>query len=228
MHAAIEFQEVGFGYAPGDQVLKGITLTLAEGSFHVLTGASGAGKSTLLKLCHLALRPRSGRLRLLGQDVAGLSRSAVSGLRRRIGMVDQDCQFLDHLDLSQNLALPRILRGDRPESYAEDLADLITWVGLTGREAARPPELSSGERQRAALARAVIASPEVILADEPTGNVDARMGQHLLSLMVELNRLGKTVLIATHDLGLIRSAREAVPVRLLRLSGGQIALGATL
>ncbi|MEM9050234.1 MAG: ATP-binding cassette domain-containing protein [Pseudomonadota bacterium] len=224
----IEFQDLGFGYTARERVLERVSLVLPDGSFHVLTGASGAGKTTVLKLCHLALRPSQGDLRVFGQSVQGLSRDAVTATRRRIGIVHQDCQFLDHLSVRQNIALPRYLRGETPDHFAEDLSDLIAWVGLEKRKDAMPPELSSGERQRAALARAVIASPELILADEPTGNVDPRMGQHLLSLILELNRLGKTVLVATHDLALIRAARDAVPVRLLRVSSGAIAVGATL
>ncbi|RMF39022.1 MAG: ATP-binding cassette domain-containing protein, partial [Alphaproteobacteria bacterium] len=136
--------------------------------------------------------------------------------------------FLDHLDVAENIALPRRVQGQPRERYRDDLRDLIAWVGLEDRVRARPPELSGGERQRAALARAVIGSPDLILADEPTGNVDWEMGLHILELVIELNRLGKTVLIATHDLDLIRAARSEVSVRLLRLREGRVELGAEL
>jgi len=203
-------------------------LTVNPGSFLFLTGASGAGKTTFLKLCQLSLRPTAGRMTLFGVDVASLDRAAVTRMRRRIGLVHQDCQFLDHLPIAENIALPRMVRGDDPSRWQADLDDLLEWVGLARRRDALPPELSSGERQRAALARAVIGSPELILADEPTGNVDWAMARHILHLLIELNRLGKTVLIATHDLNLIRAAREEVEVRLMRIERGTLVMGTAL
>lgn len=217
----IEFRNAGFAYGQAE-ILRGLELDLAAGSFHFLTGASGSGKTTLLKLCHLALKPTSGRMAVLGQDVAAASRDATALLRRRIGVVHQDCQFLDHLTISQNIALPLDVAGQSHERYQADLADLLAWVELSHRASALPPELSGGERQRAALARAVIAGPDLIIADEPTGNIDWDMGQKVLTLLAELNRLGKTVVVATHDLNLIRAAKSMVSAKVLRLRDGQI------
>ncbi len=211
----------------GRGLLTGIDLHIAPGAFHFLTGPSGAGKSTLLKLCYGELRPRSGQIDLFGQSLAGLSRDALADTRRRIGVIHQDCQFLDHLTLAENVALPFVATG-RTVPQA-DLTELLGWVGLDRRADALPPTLSGGERQRAALARAVIMSPEVVLADEPTGNVDPEMSQRLLSLLVELNRMGTAVMIATHDMTLIRTAKSAVSARVLRIVDGTLqAAGADL
>ena len=194
-----------------------ISLTLAPGSFQFLTGPSGAGKTTLLKLCYLELAPQSGTVEVFGRDSRSLDRDAVARTRRRIGVVHQDCRFLDHLSVRENIALPLTV-ASRPTAPEQDNLDaLLDWVGLEHRANARPPELSGGERQRAALARAVILSPDVILADEPTGNVDWDMSLRLLTLLAELNRNGKTILLATHDLALIRQAKVQVSARVLRI-----------
>lgn len=211
----------------GRGLLNGIDLHIAPGAFHFLTGPSGAGKSTLLKLCYGELRPRAGEIELFGQPLSGLSRDALADTRRRIGVIHQDCQFLDHLSLADNVALPFTATG-RPVPE-NDLRELLAWVGLAGQADSLPPTLSGGERQRAALARAVIMSPEVVLADEPTGNVDAEMSQRLLSLLVELNRMGTAVMIATHDLSLIRNAKAQVSARVIRIvDQGLQAAGADL
>jgi len=224
----IELENVAYSYG-GDDLLAGMSLQIAPGSFHFLTGPSGAGKTTLLKLCYGALRPTSGQLTIFGQDVQTLGRDDVAMARRRIGVVHQDCQFLDHLPLQENIALPLTVSGQASPEQAGNLHELMSWVGLLGKEDALPPELSGGERQRAALARALILSPDVILADEPTGNVDWEMSQRLLRLLVELNKMGKTILIATHDLMLIRAAKSQVSTRVLRIANRQlIAAGAEL
>ena len=219
----IEFENVAYSYG-GGELLSDISMQLAPGSFHFLTGPSGSGKTTLLKLCYGALIPTAGHLRIFGEDVSTLGRDDVAMARRKIGVVHQDCQFLDHLSVLDNVALPlQVSDQDTAEAMA-DIGELMSWVGLTNRAHALPPELSGGERQRAALARAVIMSPDVILADEPTGNVDWEMSQRLLRLLLELNRMGKTVMIATHDLGLIRAAKSQVQARVLRISNRRLQL----
>ncbi len=217
----IALENVAYSYG-GGELLSDISLRLAPGSFHFLTGPSGAGKSTFLKLCYGELLPTAGRITLFDREVRGLSRDDIALTRRRIGVVHQDCQFLDHLPLAANVALPLTVAG-KP-SGAQDLTDLLTWVGLGNLADARPPQLSGGERQRAALARAIIMGPDVILADEPTGNLDWEMSLRLLTLLVELNRMGKTVLIATHDLNLIRQAKSQIAARVLRITKRKIQL----
>ncbi|MEQ6250091.1 ATP-binding cassette domain-containing protein [Sulfitobacter sp. HNIBRBA3233] len=219
----IELENVAYSYG-GGELFSDISLKLAPGSFHFLTGPSGSGKTTLMKLCYGALLPTAGNVRLFDSDVRGLSRDDVALLRRRVGVVHQDCQFLDHLPVHENVALPLNVSGRNAEAAREDLSDLLHWVGLTDRANAIPPELSGGERQRAALARAVIMSPDVVLADEPTGNVDWDMSQRLLRLLIELNRMGKTVLVATHDLSLIRATKAHVQARVLRIANRRIQL----
>ena len=211
----IDLDNVAYSYG-GAELFSQVRLSLAAGSFHFLTGPSGAGKTTLLKLCYGELQATSGQVRLFGEDAAMMDRDAVAMSRRRIGVVHQDCQFLDHLPLTENIALPLTVSGREADAEA-NLGDLLGWVGLRNQAAQFPPQLSGGERQRAALARAVIMSPDVIIADEPTGNVDWEMSQRLLTLLVELNRMGKTVLIATHDMNLIRAAKSQVTARVLRL-----------
>ena len=219
-NAVIELNSVSYGYS-GAALFSQLSLSLAPGSFHFLTGPSGAGKTTLLRLCYADLLAKSGTVRLFGQDAAGLDRDAVALARRRIGIVHQDCQFLDHLSLAENIALPLTV-ADRAGEVGQNLPELLSWVGLSKQSNQLPPELSGGERQRAALARAVIMSPDVIIADEPTGNVDSEMSQRLLHLLVELNKMGKTILIATHDLQMIRSMKTDVSARVLRLKDGQL------
>jgi cell division transport system ATP-binding protein len=216
----IELDKVSYGYG-GRALFSELSLSLAPGSFHFLTGPSGTGKTTLLRLCYADLQADDGKVRLFGQDAAQLGRDAVAMARRRIGVVHQDCQFLDHLSIAENIALPLTVAG-RASEAAGNLQELLSWVGLGPQAGQLPPELSGGERQRAALARAVIMSPEVIIADEPTGNVDWEMSQRLLMLLVELNKMGKTVLIATHDLTMIRSLKSDVNARVLRLKDGQL------
>ena len=217
----IAFENVAYGYG-GAELLSEVTVRLAPGSFHFLTGPSGAGKSTFLKLCYAELLPTSGEIFLFDRNVATLGRDDVAMTRRRLGVVHQDCKFLDHLPVAANISLPMAVAGylDQPQ----DLTDLLAWVGLGQHADALPPSLSGGERQRAALARAVITAPDVILADEPTGNVDWEMSLRLLTLLVELNKMGKTILVATHDMNLIRSAKAQVAARVLRIGNRRVQL----
>ncbi|WP_297620925.1 ATP-binding cassette domain-containing protein [uncultured Roseicyclus sp.] len=222
----IEMQDAAYGYG-ATPILSDMTLRLAPGSFHFLTGPSGAGKTTLLKLCYAELLATAGTITLFGQDANGLDRDAIARTRQRIGVVHQDCEFLDHLPVSENIALPLVVAGRDSADQDSNLKELIAWVGLSGRAHARPPELSGGERQRAALARAIIMDPDVILADEPTGNVDWDMSLRLLNLLCELNRMGKTIVIATHDLALIRAAKAQVQARVLRIADGRLTAAGT-
>ena len=209
---------VGFGYADSPDVLRDVNLILPRGSFHFLTGPSGAGKSSLLRLLTLAERPTSGRIALFGHDVSHLPRSAVPVLRRRMGVVFQDFRLLDHLDLFENAALTLRVSGRKPQTYDRDVEEMLRWVGLGERMEARPPMLSGGEKQRLAIARAVMGNPELIIADEPTGSVDKAMADKLLMLFQSLNRLGATVLIASHD----EALAERSGARRLRLDRGKL------
>lgn len=217
----IAFENVAYNYG-GGELLSDMSLRLAPGSFHFLTGPSGSGKSTFLKLCYAELKPTAGHVTLFDREVRTLARDDVAQMRRRIGVVHQDCQFLDHLPLAANVTLPLTV-SDR-EVSPEDVGDLLGWVGLRHLADALPPQLSGGERQRAAVARAVIIGPDVILADEPTGNLDWELSLRLLKLLVELNRMGKTIVVATHDMNLIRQTKSQVAARVLRIQNRRIQL----
>lgn len=218
----VRLSGVGFDYAATHRALRDVNLTLPAGSFHFLTGASGAGKSTLLKLLTLAEQPLTGTLHLFGEDATTATRRALPAFRRRMGVVFQDFRLLDHLSAFDNVALPLRLTGRKQAEYAGDVAEMLDWVGLGDRMDDRPPSLSGGEKQRLAIARAVVTKPELILADEPTGSVDAKMAERLLKLFQSLNRLGTTVLIASHDEALAERSGATV----LRLDGGRLTGGA--
>ena len=214
----VRFENVGMRYGSGPEVLRDVTFVLEGGSFTFLTGLSGAGKTTLLKLIYLAEPPSRGLITLFGHDLAIAKRRDLPPLRRRIGVVFQDFRLLDHLSAFDNVALPLRLAGKRSGDYVHDVEELLSWVGLGDRMDARPATLSGGEQQRVAIARAVVARPDLLIADEPTGNVDPEMGARLIRLFGELNRLGTTVLIATHDRALIESTRA----REMRLVDGRL------
>jgi len=216
----VRFDDVSMRYGRGPEVLSDLTFGLAPGSFHFVTGPSGAGKSTLLKLIYLAASPSKGLVHLFGEDVARTGARARPHLRRRIGVVFQDLLLLEHLSTFDNAALALRIAGQKPADYRADVAELLTWVGLGERMNAMPATLAGGEKQRLAIARAVVNRPEILLADEPTGNVDHEMALRIFRLFVELNRLGTTVVIATHDQDLV--ARSGKPV--LHLSGGRVSL----
>nr|WP_210431325.1 cell division ATP-binding protein FtsE [Iodidimonas gelatinilytica] len=213
----MKFENVGMRYGMGAEVLQDISFTLDPGSFHFLTGPSGAGKTSLLKLLYLAHRPSRGLVTMFGDDVTSAPRSALPRLRRRIGVVFQEYRLLDHMSAIDNVAMPlRIAGGADEAKIREHVEELLIWVGLKDRMHARPPTLSGGEKQRVAIARAVIAKPELLLADEPTGNVDPDMARRLMHLFVELNKLGTTTVVATHDLELVEEMGGAV----MQLSAG--------
>jgi len=199
----VRFENVGLRYGMGPEVLRDLTFRIEPHSFQFLTGPSGAGKTSLLRLLFLSLKPTRGLINLFGHDIATLSQDALATLRRRIGVVFQDFRLLDHMTTYENVALPFRVMGKEEASYRNEVVELLHWVGLGDRMSALPPVLSGGEKQRAAIARAVIARPQLLLADEPTGNVDPSLGQRLLRLFMELNKSGTTVVIATHDIGLM-------------------------
>ena len=199
----VRFENVGLRYGLGPEVLRDLTFRIEPHSFQFLTGPSGAGKTSLLRLLFLSLKPTRGLITLFDRDVVTLDKDALSGLRRRIGIVFQDFRLVDHLTTYENVALPLRVLGRNESSYRKEVAELLHWVGLGDRMSALPPVLSGGEKQRAAIARAVIARPQLLLADEPTGNVDPSLAQRLLRLFIELNKSGTSVLIATHDIALM-------------------------
>jgi cell division transport system ATP-binding protein len=184
-------------------VLRDLDFRLAKGGFYFLTGPSGAGKTSLLKLLYLAQRPTRGRIALFGEELTDAERELLPPFRRRIGVVFQDFRLLDHLTTYENVALPLRVIGRDEASYRNEVVELLQWVGLGDRMAALPPILSGGEKQRAAIARAIITQPQLLLADEPTGNVDPSLARRLLRLLIELNKSGTAVVIATHDIALM-------------------------
>ena len=205
----VRFENVGLRYGLGPEVLRDLSFRIDPHSFQFLTGPSGAGKTSLLRLLFLALRPTRGLVTIFGHDVATLSKDALSTLRRRIGIVFQDFRLLDHMTTFENVALPLRVIGQAEESYRDEVVELLKWVGLGQRIWALPAVLSGGEKQRAAIARAVIARPQLLLADEPTGNVDPSLAQRLLRLFIELNKSGTSVIIATHDIALMDQLMRA-------------------
>ncbi len=200
----VRFDSVGLRYGLGPEVLQDVSFALPTGSFHFLNGPSGAGKSSLLRVMYLGLRPTRGRALLFNRDVAQIKRHDMPAMRRRIGVVFQDFRLLDHLSALDNVALPLRVRGVRESEVQRHVPELLNWVGLGDYLNARPSTLSGGQKQRVAIARAVIGRPDLLLADEPTGNVDDGIAMRLLYLFEELNKLGTTVVIATHNEALVQ------------------------
>ena len=215
----VQFENVGLRYGTSAETLSDISFTLTSGSFYFLTGPSGAGKTSLLKLMYLAQRPSRGVIRLFGEDAGALPRQRLPGFRRRIGVVFQDFRLVPHLSAYDNIALPLRVAGMPEGDIEAPVREMLAWVGLTDRGKAKPPTLSGGEQQRIAIARAVIGRPEVLVADEPTGNVDPDMAERLLHLFDSLNRLGTTVVVATHDFHLLNRIPNA---RMMRLEKGRL------
>jgi len=201
----IEFTNVGLRYGHGPEILRDLNFRIEPGSFHFLTGPSGSGKTSLLRLLLLSLKPSRGTVTMFGRDVADLNQDSLLDMRRHIGIVFQEFRLLDHLTTFENVALPLRVRGEPESSYRGNVTELLEWVGLGERMEALPPLLSGGEKQRAAIARAVIGRPEILLADEPTGNVDPELSLRLVRLFEELNKLGTTIILATHELPLLES-----------------------
>ena len=209
----LSFENVGLRYGPGNETLRDVSFSVEPNSFQFLTGPSGAGKTSLLRLILLSLKPTRGLVTIFGKDAAKLEKDAVTAIRRRIGVVFQDFRLLDHLSVYENVALPLRVLGREESSYRAEVIELLQWVGLDERKYSLPTVLSGGEKQRAAIARALIARPELLLADEPTGNVDPTLARRLLRLFIELHKSGTAVVIATHDLDLMNqydSARRLV------------------
>ena len=211
-------------YGAGPEILRDVTFTLAPGSFHFLVGPSGAGKSSLLRLMYLAQRPTTGLVSLFGRNVADLARDDMPGLRRRIGVIFQDFRLIDHLSAFDNVALPLRIAGARESEIRKHVPELLSWVGLADHLDALPATLSGGQQQRVAIARAVIARPSLLLADEPTGNVDDAIALRLMYLFEELNKMGTTVVIATHNDGLVNRFTH----RQLRIDGGSVRVDGAL
>lgn len=204
----------------GPEVLRDVSFHLSERSFQFLSGPSGTGKTTLLRLLFMSLKPTRGLISIFGKDRSRVTRQELPLMRRRIGVVFQDFRLLGHLTTYENVALPLRVRGREESGYRSDVVELLKWVGLGDRMHVLPPVLSGGEKQRAAIARALVEQPRILLADEPTGNVDPQLARRLLRLLIELNRMGTAVVIATHDIGLM----EQVEARRMVLSGGRLTI----
>lgn len=212
--AVVQFDNVGLRYGTGVETLSDLSFTLQSSAFYFLTGPSGAGKTSLLKLLYLAQRPSRGLIKLFGEDVVTMPRDRMPGFRRRIGVVFQDFRLVPHLSVFDNVALPLRVAGVREDDLLKPVNDMLTWVGLSDRLDAHPATLSGGEQQRVAIARAVIARPKMLVADEPTGNVDPDMAVRLLGLFEALNKLGTTVVVATHDVHLMSRVPNAQMIRI--------------
>ncbi|MGH1397887.1 MAG: cell division ATP-binding protein FtsE [Alphaproteobacteria bacterium] len=195
----IKFEHVGLRYGVGPEVLSDVNFTLEPGSFHFLSGPSGAGKTSLMRLIYLGRKPTRGLITMFGQNVNGMNRHDLGALRQRIGVVFQEFRLLPHLSTLDNVALPLRIMGQDEREIRANVTELLEWVGLGDYQNALPQTLSGGQQQRVAIARAVIARPKLLLADEPTGNLDDEIGLRLMNLFEQLNKMGTTIVIATHS-----------------------------
>jgi cell division transport system ATP-binding protein len=216
--ALIRFENVGLRYGVGREVLRDVSFDIAPTSFQFLSGPSGAGKTSLLQLMFLSLKPNRGLIRVFGKDTARLNHDELAELRRNIGFVFQEFRLLNHLTTFENVALPLRVQGLSEQDYRTDVKELLQWVGLGHRMHVYPPVMSGGEKQRAAIARALISRPKLLLADEPTGNVDPILARRLLRLFIELHRSGTSIVIATHDTGLM----DQIQARRIVLNDGAL------
>lgn len=219
MGTIVQFENVGLRYGTGAETLSDVSFSLGQGGFYFLTGASGAGKTSLLRLLFLAQRPSRGLIRLFGEDMSAMARDRLPLYRRRIGVVFQDFRLIPHLSAFDNIALPLRVAGVDEREVEKPVSEMLAWVGLSDRSSARPATLSGGEQQRVAIARAVIGRPDILVADEPTGNVDPEMAARLLYLFDSLHKLGTTVVVATHDLHLLSRIGTAT---MMHLEGGRL------
>jgi cell division transport system ATP-binding protein len=210
----VRFENVGMRYGAGREVLRDISMELAPGGFYFLSGLSGAGKSSLLKLIYLAERPSRGLITLFGKDLATTPRRELPALRRRIGVVFQDFRLVPHLSALDNVALPLRVAEHRDDRIRENVAELLRWVGLADELDAKPATLSGGQQQRVAIARALITRPAILLADEPTGNLDTRTSIEVMGIFQRLNvERGITVLLITHELDIAEYATRVIACR---------------
>ena len=214
----IRLENVALRYGEGPEVLHDVSIVIPQRSFYFLTGPSGAGKPSLMSLMYLARRPSSGRMKLFGEDVTGLKSDKAASFRRRLGVIFQDFRLLDHLSTFDNVALPLRIAGEQDSIITQNVSELLTWVGLEGLMEARPSTLSGGQQQRIAIARAVVNRPSLILADEPTGNVDDAIAIRLMQLFIEMHKLGSSVIIATHNESLV----ERFPFPRLHIEQGMV------
>jgi cell division transport system ATP-binding protein len=214
----VQLEDVGLRYADGPEIFSGVNLAIPQSSFHFLTGPSGAGKTSLLSLMYLAKSPTQGRLRLFGDDVTNAKRNRLPAIRRRLGVVFQDFRLLEHMTAFDNVALPLRIAQVNEATVYRNVSELLKWVGLEEYMDVRPSVLSGGQQQRIAIARAVVHRPKLILADEPTGNVDDAIALRLMQLFVELHKFGASVIIATHNEHLV----ARFPFPRLHLNAGAV------
>jgi cell division transport system ATP-binding protein len=217
----VRLENIGKSYGTDAEILRDVSMTLDAGGFYFLTGVSGAGKTTLLKIIYLAESPSRGVVTLFDTDVATTDRQTHTALRRRVGIVFQDFRLVEHLSVRDNVALPLRIAGAPEREIRENVPELLSWMGLDGKLDFRPATLSGGEQQRVAIARAIVRRPDLLIADEPTGNVDDDIAMLLVRVFERINKLGTTVLVATHDIAFARQFTH----RRFHLDRGELSIG---